>query len=114
MEPSIWEMQQEAARRVERMQQASRRIAAQQGAYPPPRRTATSLRAHRPPATVFSPERYNNQNLPPSIQNLPPHSAVSAKKEPDTEQILLWMLILFLVKNGGSKPLILALLYLSF
>lgn len=107
MEPNIWEMQREAARRVERMQQASHRIAAE-NAFPPPvyRRTAASMRAHRPPP--FSPPQVN-QNLPHFSQNLPQQS----KSACDKEQILLLVLALLLAKNGGSTTLVLALLYLA-
>ena len=112
MESSIWELQQEAARRVERMQQASRRIAAQ-SPYPPvttvssPRRTAASMRAHRPPP--YTPV-HQNQNLPQYNQNLPPPSSRTI----DREQLLLLLLTVFLAKNGASPTLILALLYLAF
>lgn len=122
MEPSIWEMQQEAARRVEYMRQVGRRAAENPPPpVPEPRRSASSLRANRPPPyrplnhvspprPAFYPESGANHNLPPHSQNLPPHS----QKSPDREQLLLLALTLLLAKNGGSPQLILALLYLAF
>lgn len=112
MEPSIWELQREAERRVERMQQASRQIAAQNPYTPaafaaPSRRTAASMRAHRPPPYTTS---RSNQNLPRSNQNLPP----TPKKDVDKEQLFLLLLALFLSKCNASPALILALLYLAF
>ncbi len=110
MDPSIWELQQEAARRVEQMQQTSRRIASQRP-YPPafstpPRRTAASMRAHRPPPYTAVRE---NHNLPRTSQNLPPTSSRGV----DREQLLLLLLTLFLIKSDASPTLILALLYLA-
>lgn len=110
MEPSIWEMQQEAARRVERMQQTTRRVAAGQSPYASPtfsHRTTASLRASRP--TPFVPT-FENQNLPRANQNLPR----APEKSVDREQILLLLLTVFLAKNGASPQLILVLLYLAF
>lgn len=121
MDSSIWEMQQEAARRVERMREAGRRAVAGQPTFAEPRRTAASLRANRPPPyrplnrvsppySSFTPENNTNHNLPPSNHNLP----LNSQKGPDREQLLLLILTLFLAKNGGSPQLILALLYLTF
>ena len=112
MEPSIWEMQQEAARRVERMRQTSRQIAYSQSVEETPfsRRTAASMRAHRPPAYASpSPFRSTN-NLPPATKTCPR----TTSKSIDREQLLLLCLILILAKSEASPQLILALLYLAF
>ncbi len=113
MEPSIWEMQQEAARRVERMRQTSRQIAfGQSGSEPPPfsRRTAASMRAHRPTPYVPLPPARQTNTYPHSTKNHPQ----SSKKSIDREQLLLLCLVLILAKNDASPQLILALLYLAF
>ena len=107
MESSIWEMQREAERRVQRMEQLSRRYA-QTGETPPfSERRAAAVRAHKPPS---APPIYPNHNLPPINQNLPRKS----EKRLDREQLFLLALTVFLAKNGGSPTLILALLYLAF
>ena len=107
MEPSIWEMQQAAQRRVQRMEQLSRRYT-QTGNGAPffDRRPAASAWAHRPPEVPVNPSR-----TPPLRGDLPPQKA---EKHLDREQLFLLLLTLFLAKNGGSPTLILALLYLSF
>ena len=113
MEPSIWEMQQEAARRVERMQQASRQIAFAQNhenAAPFPRRTAASLRAYRPPTRSFAPSHAQANTYPHPTKNHPS----SSSKAIDREQLLLLCLVLILAKSDASPLLILALLYLAF
>ena len=107
MEPSIWEMQQAAQRRVERMEQLSRHYTRTDDSTPYTHRSAASMRASRPTPYVSV---LSNHNLPPQNQNLPP----KMKKSPDLEQIFLLLLTIFLAKNGGSPALILALLYLSF
>ena len=113
MEPSIWEMQQEAARRVERMRQTSRQIAfGQNNDEPPPfpRRTAASMRAHRPSPYVSLPPTSQTNTYPYSAKNHPQ----SSRKPFDREQLLLLCLVLVLAKSDASPQLILALLYLAF
>lgn len=118
MEPSIWEMQQQAKRRVEQMQRLSRRAAAQDFAPPPEiRRSTASLRAQRPspytPAFSADGRDYRNyQNIPPKNQNLP-RDFLAPEKAFDKEQLLLLFLAVLLAKNGASSYLILALLYLA-
>ena len=114
MEPSIWEMQQEAARRVERMRQTSRQIALGQNENDPPpfpRRTTASMRAHRPAAYASPPPSFHQTNTyPGQTKN---HPSVS-KRSIDREQLLLLCLVLILAKSDASPHLILALLYLAF
>ena len=107
MEPSIWEMQQAAQRRVQRMEQLSRRYT-QTGNGAPffDRRPAASAWAHRPPEVPVNPSP-----APPLRGDLP---GEKKEKHLDREQLFLLLLTLFLAKNGGSPTLILALLYLSF
>ena len=108
MEPSIWEMQQAAQRRVQRMEQLSRRYTQAGNGTPfSDRRPAASAWAHRPPPSIpVTPSRT------PPLRGDPPSE--TAKKHLDREQLFLLLLTLFLAKNGGSPTLILALLYLSF
>ena len=108
MEPSIWEMQQAAQRRVQRMEQLSRRYAQTGNGTPfSDRRPAASAWAHRPPPSIPVTPRYA-----PPLRGDPPSE--TAKKHLDREQLFLLLLTLFLAKNGGSPTLILARLYLSF
>lgn len=107
MESSIWEMQREAERRVQRMEQLSHRYAQTGNAPPFSDHRAATVRAHKPPPV---PPIYSNHNLPPANQNLPQ----KPEKRLDREQLFLLALTVFLAKNGGSPTLILALLYLAF
>ncbi len=108
-------MQQEAARRVRRMQEHSRRIFEEHGG-----RTTESLRAAQPP-----------HYQPPPLYRRPVEEDTPATEEPcpsgladekpaggllggfDTEQILLLGLALLLFRSGCRVELILALLYLA-
>ena len=100
MDPRLWEMQQAAERRVERMREQSRLIAQQQS-----RRTADSMRAARP---TFSPPAPIRVPEPPAPC---PHPA--PPRQPDPERRMLLLLTLLLARSGASADLLLVLLYLA-
>lgn len=102
MDPNLWEMQQAAELRVQRMRQESRRIAEQQG-----RRTTASLRAARPPYAPPAPIRERVPEPPTLRTDLVP------TKQPDPERRLLLLLTLLLARSGASVDLLLILLYLA-
>lgn len=113
MVEDVQHMQQQAARRVQQMQEHSRRVFEEYGG-----RTPESLRAAQPADYV-----------PPRLYSRPSHPAPAdrSKEEPcalacqskgvlgslDTEQLLLLGLALLLFRNHCRVELILALLYLA-
>lgn len=102
MDPHLWELQQAAEERVERMREQSRRIAEQQG-----HRTAASLRAARPPYTPPGPIRPHTPPTPIPCADPAP------VRPPDPERRMLLMLALLLMRSGASADLLLVLLYLA-
>lgn len=99
-------MQQEAARRVRRMQEHSRQVFQQYGG-----RTPESLADSRPSMTP--PPLYDRpcpRETPPPEAPPPP---IQPAIEPDTEQWLLLGLALLLFRSGCRAELVLALLYLA-
>lgn len=108
-------MQQEAARRVRRMQEHTRRVFEEHSG-----RTIESLRAaqpphYQPPPLYHRPVEEEKPHEEPCVPGL-------AQQEPpagsllggfDTEQILLLGLALLLFRCGCRVELILALLYLA-
>lgn len=100
-------MQQEAARRVRRMQEHSRRVFEEHGG-----RTADSLRAARPPR-YEPPALYHRPEEPPAAPAPCPAPSGGVSGGLDTEQILLLGLALLLFRNGCRVELIVALLYLA-
>ncbi len=114
------QMQQEAARRVRRMQEHSRRVfEAHQG------RTAESLAAARPPAPPLyarpqppaEPPSCRGQQLPcepaPQPPSPPEKAGLLAGLPFDTEQLMLLGLALLLFRSGCRPELAVALLYLA-
>ena len=103
MDPHLWELQQAAEQRVQRMRQQSRLIAEQQG-----RRTPASLRAARPTAdTPPAPIRESAPTPPEPVADL------VLSRQPDPERRMLLLLTLLLARSGASPDLLLILLYLA-
>lgn len=93
-------MQQEAAQRVQRMQEHARRLVDENQ----PQRTAESLAAARPPET-------NTPEEPPAT--MVKGASATSLFGGDNEQLLLLLLAFLLVRNGADIELIIALLYLA-
>ncbi len=103
-------MQQEAARRVQRMQERSRRVLEQYQPRPPePTRTPPPLPNNRPRMhTFYSPPA---RPMPASSCSAGTGSGLLSL---GTDQWLLLGLALLLLRSGGHTELVLALLYLAF
>ena len=122
MSDDVIRMQQEAANRVARMQEQSRRLVAD---HPPPlyggrresapQAAAPSQEERRTAASLEQRRRETEQ------AKVSPSPAKSRKEDKglaglfcgDQEQLLLLMLAVLLVKNGANIELIVALLYLA-
>lgn len=129
-------LQQEAEERVKRMRERSRRLVFEHdGTVPEAGRTAETLAAARPSRPQrarpewadkaekrsaseqwSAPEQTGDSCIP--AEQTPACPAKAAQKEMTAaddrnEQLLLLMLAVFLMKNGGRMELILALMYLA-
>lgn len=120
MNNDVIRMQQEAAQRVQRMQERARQLVS---AERPAGRTAETLAAARP-----SPEKRprpaddhaEHTGLPPVMGERLPAKPPAAKPNAlfsglgdDPEQMLLLLLAVLLVRNDADIELVLALLYLA-
>ena len=110
MNDDVFRMQQEAAQRVQQMQERSRQIMNESESM---RRTTASLAAARPDSPL-------KEKMPVSLPP-PPHPPASHEKGiggladlfHDEERLLLLLLTVLLVKNGAELELVVALLYLA-
>ena len=117
MADDVMQMQKQAARRVQQMQEHSRRVFEEhQG------RTAESLEVARTPGwwqqePLHSPGLYaRTQPQEPTVPKPPPKPPVATLPLPelDKEQWMLLGLALLLFRSGCRTELLLALLYLAF
>ncbi len=111
MVEDVQHMQQQAARRVQQMQEHSRRVFEEYGG-----RTPESLRAAQPPD--YTPPRLYDRPSPstPTEKEVLCRAPDQPKGLPgglDTEQILLLGLALLLFRNHCRVELVFALLYLA-
>ena len=123
-------LQQEAEERVKRMRERSRRLVFEHdGTVPEAGRTAETLAAARPSRPQRArPEWAEKAERRPAVEP-PGDSCIQAEQAPAcpakaapkemtaaddrNEQLLLLLLAVFLMKNGGRMELILALMYLA-
>ena len=114
MADDVMQMQKQAARRVQQMQEHSRRVFEEhQG------RTAESLEVARTPGwwqqePLHSPGLYARQEEHPAPPPPKPPVATLPLPELDKEQWMLLGLALLLFRSGCRTELLLALLYLAF
>lgn len=108
MDEDMLHMQQEAARRVRRMQEHSRRVFEEREG-----RTSASLAAARPPLyTRQEPPMPPCEPTPPPCEP-PPKSVPAESRRPDMEQLMLLAMALLLFRSGCRPELAVALLYLA-
>ncbi len=100
-------MQQQAARRVQQMQEHSRQVVEAHQTVPPPHAHGwPGDMPHRAPPLYIRPQE---DPLPPVEEQEEPEATA-----PDTEQWFLLGLALLLFRSGCRPELTLALLYLAF
>lgn len=103
----MMQMQQEAAERVKRMQERSRRLVQEHPlnvyrgvTVTPPEPSLPQISCNTPPNTCES-------------DSAPINSGLSALLQGDQEQTLVLLLAVILAKNGAPLELVLALLYVG-
>lgn len=116
---NIMQMQQEAAERVQRMQERSRRLAREypvhvyRGVTLTPSDVAPAPPLSSPPLTDMT-TPCTDEPPPLPTDTLPPtEGTLAALLHGDQEQTLVLLLAIILAKNGAPLELVLALLYVA-